>query len=130
MQTRTPTYQAWRNMRQRCLNPNHPHWASYGGRGIAVCDRWSSFERFLADMGARPEGLTLDRIDNDGNYEPGNCRWATKAAQQQNTRRTKLTPESVAWIRSGTGFTRRQMAARLGVSSTTVTRVIAGAQWT
>lgn len=84
---RTPEYVVWSNMIQRATNANHPAWDNYGGRGITVCDRWRSYENFLSDMGARPEGLTLDRIDVDGNYEPGNCRWATWAVQRQNQRR-------------------------------------------
>lgn len=85
---RTPTYNSWDNMTQRCKNPNRAEYGYYGGRGIEVCDRWALFENFLADMGERPSGLTLDRIDNDGNYEPGNCRWATKAEQMTNRRRS------------------------------------------
>lgn len=82
-----PTYTAWFNMHQRCSNPQRAKdYAKYAARGITVCERWRSFENFLADMGARPSpGLSLDRINNDGNYEPGNCRWAT--ASQQNTNR-------------------------------------------
>ena len=85
---RTPTYQSYRSMLERCSRPRHPSWHRYGGRGIIVCDRWNptrggGFANFLADMGERPAGLTLDRIDNDGNYEPGNCRWATPKAQQR-----------------------------------------------
>ncbi len=82
----SPTYISWRNMRQRCQNPNHPDYEDYGGRGIKVCKRWKDFVNFLTDMGERPEGLTLDRINNDGNYEPDNCRWATLKQQAQNQR--------------------------------------------
>jgi hypothetical protein len=76
-------------MIQRCTNPARRGYPSYGGRGIVVCERWRDFPSFLADMGARPAGKTLDRINNDGNYEPGNCRWATQREQCANTRSNK-----------------------------------------
>ena len=82
----SPTYHSWQAMRQRCTNPNTVAWKYYGARGIRVCERWQTFVNFLADMGERPAGKTLDRIDCDGNYEPGNCRWATQAEQIRNRR--------------------------------------------
>lgn len=87
----SPTYQSWQAMLRRCRDPRHPHFADYGGRGITVCERWRRFEDFLADMGERPAGKTLDRYPNrDGNYEPGNCRWATRREQQENRKNVTL----------------------------------------
>lgn len=82
----TPTYRSWRAMKTRCLNKNHGYYWRYGGRGITICQRWlNSFSNFLADMGERPVGKTLDRINNDGNYEPTNCRWADRKTQSENS---------------------------------------------
>lgn len=88
----SPERNAWRGARERCSNPNNPRYHHYGGRGITVCPRWmdseKGFVRFFADMGLRPSPRhSLDRIDNDGNYEPRNCRWATAGQQQRNRRR-------------------------------------------
>ena len=84
--TKSPTYKAWENMVQRCTNPKHGKWEYYGGRGIAISPEYRTFAGFLNGMGERPEGMTLDRIDFDGNYEPGNCRWSDMQTQKANRR--------------------------------------------
>lgn len=84
--TGTPTYASWVCMWERCSRESNCAYAYYGGRGIRVCDRWNEFENFLADMGIRPPGTSLDRINGDGHYEPGNCRWATRSEQALNKR--------------------------------------------
>lgn len=91
--THTPEHAVWGAMVQRCRNPNNANYANYGKRGIVVCERWSDFANFLSDMGERPfPGATLDRIDNDGGYSPGNCRWTTMKVQGRNNRRNKTVP--------------------------------------
>jgi hypothetical protein len=89
-----PEYRSWRSMRTRCLNTRSQYYASYGGRGVRICERWQGedgFANFLADMGKKPTPKhSIDRIDNDGNYEPGNCRWATKRQQVNNRRATRF----------------------------------------
>lgn len=82
----TPTYRSWQQMRKRCQNPDDKDYHNYGERGITVCDKWQEFLGFIGDMGMRPKGYTLGRIDNDGNYEPGNCRWETPVQQGRNKR--------------------------------------------
>ena len=86
----TPIYNVWATMKQRCLNSSEKRFKDYGGRGIKVCERWLKFENFIQDMGERPEKLELDRINNDGNYEPDNCRWVTRSENLKNRRSHKL----------------------------------------
>lgn len=84
--TGTPEYRSWNSMHQRCYDENHPYYHKYGGKGVTICARWNSFQSFYDDMGPRPDGTSLDRINPYGNYEPGNCRWATRKQQANNTR--------------------------------------------
>lgn len=87
----TPEYETWVRMRQRCLNPNSPDYSYYGARGISICERWDSPVLFVQDMGKRPsKHHELDRIDNNGNYCPENCRWVEKTPQMRNTRLSKI----------------------------------------
>jgi hypothetical protein len=126
-------------MRQRCSKPTRRDWPRYGGRGITVCDRWRLFENFLADMGVCPVGLSLDRIDNDGNYEPGNCRWATLEQQMSNRRPNggelhggaKLTVRDVIAIRelAAYGMTHRALGSLFGVSHTNIGDIVRYREW-
>lgn len=107
----------------RCTNPNAWNWKYYGGRGVGICPRWrDSFANFLADMGERPDGMSIDRIDGDKGYEPGNCRWATQTQQVRTSSHTKLTVEAAAEIRAAleTTETKREIARRYGVSISSI----------
>lgn len=117
----SPTYNSWDAMRKRCLSPNHKAYPSYGAKGITVCERWAtSFENFLADMGVRPQGTSLDRIDSSGNYTPENCRWAT--ALEQGREKRKLTTAQIKAIANDTRPA-RLIAADHGVSEGTIYNV-------
>lgn len=126
-------YVAWVSMKQRCFNSNHPGYKDYGGRGVTVCDRWADdgFINFLKDMGNRPDGLTLDRIDNDGNYEPSNCRWATQEQQNINKRPSRprrirrFNNYDIQLIRS-IKINARTLALLLGVDKTTICDIRSG----
>jgi hypothetical protein len=108
------TYTSWREMRTRCSNPNRHGFHNYGGRGIKICERWDSFANFVTDMGLRPFGKTLDRINNDGNYEPTNCRWATPSVQLDNTRRVKILEHK------GERMSMHAWARKLGIAHSTL----------
>lgn len=130
-----PEYKAWRAMRSRCLSDRHPYYGRYGGRGIAVCERWlgaEGFDRFLEDMGRRPSrGHSLDRIDNNGGYEPSNCRWSNWHQQNRNRSCVILTADLVQEIhgRCEHGETQRSVADRLQISQATVSAVRTGKIW-
>jgi hypothetical protein len=110
----SPLYKTWVAMRQRCFDENCTAYPRYGGRGITICERWGKFENFLADMGERPEGNTLDRIDNSKGYEPSNCRWATNSEQQRNRDCNKLV------LLHGRQVTAAEAADRVGLPRTLV----------
>lgn len=116
--SRTPAYRSWASMMSRCFNPKSFGYRKWGGRGITVCKRWWRFESFLADMGERPKGLTLDRKRVNGNYKPSNCRWATKKQQARNTRVNRHISFrgerlTVAEWAERTGIARDTLAARI-----------------
>lgn len=108
-------YLAWAAMKQRCLNPDNKSFRIYGGRGITVCDSWLLFENFYADMGDAPEGMSLDRIDNDRGYSPENCRWATVKVQSNNRRTSRV----IEYM--GASKTLTQWASEFGLSPISLT---------
>lgn len=129
----TPEYIVWVAMRARCHNPKSPNYAYYGGRGIKVCDRWlNDMAAFVSDMGPRPSpNHSIDRKDGNGNYEPGNCRWATKMEQIVNRSATKLSFDKAALIRTmrSTGAKQIDIASACGVSLSGVKSVLCGRAW-
>jgi hypothetical protein len=111
---KTITYQTWCGMWKRCTNPQSEDWPNYGGRGITVCERWQTFEYFLADMGEKPRGLSIERDDVNGSYCQSNCRWATRKEQNRNTRKTR-------WLSDGARTqSLAAWAEELGLSHTSI----------
>ena len=128
----TRAYTAWTRMRNRCNNPNTPDYPYYGGRGIRVCKRWDEFLTFLADMGEPPIGQTLDRIDGDKNYEPSNCRWASRKVQSRNRAYCKLTLADAEAIRTryaAGGVRQQDLAEEFRVTQGLVSQITRGAAW-
>lgn len=131
LSNKSRTYKTWKEMRRRCTSKTASQYKWYGGRGIKVCERWNNYKAFLEDMGERPEGTTLDRIDNDGNYEPGNCRWANHKEQTRKQATNKLSAslaESLRQDRSA-GMSYRALGLKYGVSATTAHRCATGQTW-
>lgn len=130
-----PLYKTWEGMHRRCENPKHQHYKDYGARGINVCSRWDSFPNFVQDVGERPfPGATLDRKNPNGNYEPGNVRWASRSVQQRNQRQRtgyKLNPEKVSRIRAlaEAGTPCARLATVYGVSHVLIVRIVNRKVW-
>jgi len=111
---KTREYGTWAAMIGRCTNPNNQDFKHYGGRGIQVCDRWKEFANFFSDMGVRPVGMELDRIDNSGNYSPDNCRWTTHKENSRNTRKCRIIELN------GLAYPVSVWAENLGISSSCI----------
>lgn len=126
-------YKVWSSLRDRCNNPNTPNYFRYGGRGITVCERWSTFKNFINDMGFRPTPLhQIDRRDNDGNYDPENCHWVSAAENARNRSGTKLCDFSVALIRAlfrETPLQGRDLAEMFGVSRSHIYAIVQRRHW-
>lgn len=123
-----PEYFSWSSMIQRCTNPARNVYALYGGRGITVCDRWLVFDNFLSDMGERPTGTSLGRIDADVGYSTENCEWQTDSVQSRSRRNNKLNSDAASEIRASSK-SGPELAAKYGVSRQMVNRVRRGEAW-
>ncbi len=127
-------YRAWINMKRRCLNPDLPEYKNYGGRGIVVCDSWiNDFNNFLKDLGKKPfESAQIDRIDNNGNYEPQNCRWVTPSENNRNKRTNVIdmeTAREIRKVRNETGLSCPKIGEMFNINSNTVTDVCLNRSW-
>lgn len=123
MSNKTRTYSIWKGMRKRCNNKNTKNFSSYGGRGISVCARWSDYALFLADMGEAPLGHSIDRINVNGNYEPGNCRWVGSKEQANNMR------TNIFFKKDGELLTLKQWAEKSGIPYLTLYQRIFKLGW-
>lgn len=129
--THSGAWKSWVNMLTRCTNPNSSSYHFYGGRGVTIAPEWMAFENFFADMGERPEGLSLDRIDTYDHYRPGNCRWANTKTQGRNRRGSVLDMETAQEIRQriSAGATRDDLAIEFGVTKSAIQHVIHKRSW-
>lgn len=128
---RTAEYRTWAHLKGRCLNPKDDGFKDYGGRGIKVCDRWLSFENFYQDMGSRPPGHSIERVDVNGNYEPSNCVWLPIKHQARNTRATRFKQEEVDEIRKrlSAGEAAKKISEEYGVSAGHIRQIKRGEIW-
>ncbi len=119
----TREYETWCSMKRRCQSDTTKNWSDYGGRGITICDRWKMFENFFFDMGEKPEGMTLDRVDNNKGYSPENCRWASRTEQANNRRSNR-------WITyNGETLTLKQWAEKLGLNYRVIWARLVKSNW-
>ena len=122
--SKSHTYSIWKGIRKRCLNKKEPSFTNYGGRGISICKRWNKYENFLADMSEAPPGMTIERKNNDGNYEPNNCIWADKITQMNNMR------TNIFIKFKGETMTLKQWSRKLGISYHRLYQRIYRLSWT
>ncbi len=132
--SKTPEYKVWLGMKKRCTNPKHKRFHRYGGRGISICKRWEhSFLTFLFDMGLKPfEKAEIDRIDNDGNYEPGNCRWTTSKINNRNKGNVKLSfelSEEIRKLYKSGNYTQERLGEIYSVCHSTIGRIVRNKLW-